>query len=86
MQVLATQAHLLQQVDDLLGELAARRLPLHLERAPDDVPDQVSRVQRRERVLEHDLAVAAIPLPGVALEEVDPVPVLDRGQVGRLGR
>src|SRR5665811_1777669 len=72
-EVLASETDALQEGHDALGELLARCLVVDAQRPSDDVLDEMPRVQRAERVLEDDLAVAAIGPPRLSCQLVDAV-------------
>ena len=56
---LVAQTDLVEQLDHLRVEVAAAREPLHVERLADDLPARHARVERRVRILEHHVHVAA---------------------------
>jgi hypothetical protein len=70
-EMLAAQPDLFEQVDDPLCQLRSGRLPVDFEGSTDDVLDQLARIERGKRLLEHDLAVASVTTPGVTLHAVD---------------
>ena len=70
-EVLPAEPDLLQQLDHAFGQVGAGRLAIDAERPADDVDDEMARIERGERILEHDLAVAPELPPGVAADPVD---------------
>jgi hypothetical protein len=56
---LGAQADPVEEVDDLLVEVLAARELLHAQGLPDDLAAGHARVERRVRILEHHVHVAA---------------------------
>ena len=81
-EVVPAEPHLLEQRDHALGQLGPRGLAIDAEGAPDEVDDEVPRVQRRERILKHHLAIAPESPHLAALEQIDAVPPLDLAERG----
>jgi hypothetical protein len=71
--VLSSQAHALEEGNDPLGKLLARGFVPDSEGSPDDVLHQLSGIERTERVLEYDLAIATVGLPSLSFELIDAV-------------
>jgi hypothetical protein len=84
-EVVAAEPDALEELGHPLHQVGPEGLPVDPQGSPDDVLDQLARVQRRERVLEHDLAVPPIRSPCLAVQTIDPVRPLEPLELLPLG-